>query len=81
MNRLEALAMRRAALLVESEQARQAIRISGGALRSDLSVALLGLSLTRLLARRPWLGALALGVVAILAARRRATRLPGPPLR
>lgn len=81
MNRLEAIAVRRAALLTESEQARQAIRVSGGALRSDLSLALLGLSLTRLLARRPWLGALALGVVAILAARHRAARLRGPPLR
>ena len=81
MNRLEAIAVRRAALLAESDQTRRAIRVSGAALRSDLSLALLGLSLTRLLTRRPWLGALALGVVAILAARHRGARLQGPPLR
>lgn len=68
--RLHAIALRRAALAVEIQRQRTARRMMMGALRQDIAFAGLGLVAGRLLVRRPWLRALALGALAALAARR-----------
>lgn len=73
--RLRAIARRRAALAVEIGQQRAARRLMMEALREDLAFAGLGLIAGRMLVRRPWLRALALGALAAVAARRVATRL------
>lgn len=73
--RLGAIARRRAALAVEIGQQRAAQRAIMAALRQEIAFAGLGLIAGRLLVRRPWLRALALGALAAVAARRVATRL------
>jgi hypothetical protein len=68
--RLRAIARRRRALLAEIRRQRAAQRVTIAALRQELAFAGLGLIAGRLLARRPWLRALALGALAAVATRR-----------
>ena len=69
-SRLHAIAQRRAILSAEIEQQRFGLRESAGVLRQELAFAGLGLVVGRMLVRRPWLRALALGGLAAFAARR-----------
>jgi hypothetical protein len=72
--RLRAIAKRRAILGAEIEQQRSGLRESLGVLSQELAFAGLGLVIGRVLIRRPWLRALALGSLAAVAARRHASR-------
>jgi hypothetical protein len=73
-DRLHAIAQRRAILSSEIQQQRSGLRESLGVLSQELAFAGLGLVVGRILIRRPWLRALALGGLAALAARRLAIR-------
>jgi hypothetical protein len=68
--RLHAIALQRAVLAGEIEQQRTALRETLGVLRNDIAFAGLGLVVGRVLVRRPWLRALALGALAAVAAKR-----------
>jgi hypothetical protein len=70
--RLHAIAQRRAILSAQIEQQRSGLRESMGVFSHELAFAGLGLVVGRVLIRRPWLRALALGGLAALAARRMA---------
>jgi hypothetical protein len=68
--RLNAIALRRAALALEIHVQRTAQRETLAVLRNDIAFARLGLVVGRVLVRRPWLRALALGALAAVAAGR-----------
>lgn len=72
--RLRAIARRRTVLGAEVEQQRTEMRQSLTALRTELAFAGLGLIAGRLLVRRPWLRALALGLGALAASKLLARR-------
>ena len=73
-SRLRAIAQRRAFLSAEIEQQRFELRQSAGVLTQELAFAGLGLVVGRILVRRPWLRALALGGLAAFASRKMAIR-------
>jgi hypothetical protein len=68
--RLEAIAQRRDSLSREIGRERIATREMLGAVRNDIALAGLGLAVSRLLVRRPWMRALVLGALAAFAAKR-----------
>ena len=63
--RLAALAQRRAHVVAEIDRQRMQVRAGTAAIRQDLVYAGLSFLATRLLARRPWLRALALAALAV----------------
>ena len=72
------IAMRRALLVGQSALARESVAQSARRLRSDLAVAALGLVAGRVLIKRPWLGALAVGALALFTGSRLAARSAEP---
>lgn len=72
--RLQAIARRRAELAGEIGRQRAALGESLAEVRQAVAFAGAGLVISRVLARRPWLRALALGALAVVAARRLAVR-------
>jgi hypothetical protein len=75
--RLHAIAQRRRGLGAEIEQQRAVLRETLAVVQQDVALAGLGLVVGRVLVRRPWLRALALGALAAVAARRLAIRGQG----
>ena len=69
--RLQVLAQQRAELLVEIDQQRGQLRARAKLVRQDLAYAAAGFLVARVLARRPWLRALALASLAFAASRLR----------
>jgi hypothetical protein len=65
--RLQAIALQRAVLAGEIGRQRTALGETLGVLRNDIALAGLGLVVGRVLVRRPWLRALALGALAAIA--------------
>lgn len=72
--RLQTIAQRRAKLAGEIGRQRAALGESLAEMRQAVAFAGAGLVISRVLARRPWLRALALGALAVVATRRIAVR-------
>jgi hypothetical protein len=70
-DRLHAIAQRRAILSSEIQQQRAKLRGSLGVVSQELAFAGLGLIVGRVLISRPWLRAVALGGLAVWAAKKR----------
>jgi hypothetical protein len=76
-SRLEAIALRRTALVAEISQERANLNDALSTLRKRLALASLGLVVGQALSGRPWLRALVIGGLAVFVGRRLATRLKG----
>jgi hypothetical protein len=74
---MHAIAQRRRRLGAEIDQQRAVLRETLAVVQQDVALAGLGLVVGRVLVRRPWLRALALGALAAVAARRLAIRGQG----
>ncbi len=70
MSRLHDIAIRRAAVTLETLETRHALGQSATALRRQFAQAAIGLAVGKLVVGRPWLSALALGATALTAYKR-----------